>query len=112
MTTKEEKLKAVETGAKAFAELETAIEAIGPLMDNLRKALLDCHNASIGRLGEYLITSNRIGEARGKVDGVLADIIERHQNCTEIAKRENCDAVIPATYAITGGATTMGGGDR
>lgn len=110
MATQNEKHDAVATGAAAFAALETSLDGAEVLVNNTLEAVKVVYSLGVGRQGEFLTISNRMKAVNGRLASVLADVIELHSQCTEIAKRENCDVAIPQAYAITGGVTPLSGG--
>lgn len=110
MATQDQKHDAVAKGAAAFAALETSLDGAEVLVNNTLNAVKEVYALGVGRQGEFLTISNRLKAVNGRLASVLADVIELHSQCTEIAKREGCDVAIPQAYAITGGVQPMSGG--
>ena len=110
MSTQEEKLAAVTTAVNKYATVETGLEAIKMQIDGLNEAIAACHTLGIGRQGEFLRIRNTLEAARGKVADAVEKVIAAHEKCTTIAKREGCDVVLPANFAIDGGVTALDGG--
>lgn len=108
MSTQDEKLAAVTTGVENFAVVETALDALEGQFDDLLASLKDVYSLGVGRQVEYLEITNRIKYAKGQIAGTLATVVSVHARCTEIAKRENCDVVIPTAFAI-GDVSTQSG---
>lgn len=110
MATQEEKIEGVKAGAAEFAKFEVMLDNAEKECDELLNAITDVYELGVGTHGEYLVVSNRIKHIKGTIAGALATTISVHRECTDIAKREDCDAGVPDQYAITGGVTVMSGG--
>jgi hypothetical protein len=109
MATQKEKIAAVTIGVQSFADVETALDGMQAKFATLQQAIDEVYALGVGRQGEYLKIKNRITKAAGEVAGALALVIDVHGDCTEIAKREDCDVAIPTSFAI-GVVTPMDGG--
>ena len=110
MTTQDEKIKAVEAGAMALADLEIALDGIANLADECERTVTEVHKMGVGRPGEYLRAINVFRSTKGRAASSLAILIDEHMKLTEIAKREGCDAGVPARFAIGGDVQPFSGG--
>lgn len=110
MSTQAEKLAAVEAAVTKLAEIETALAGLKAAYAALTPLIVACHEAEIGTETQLHQIVNGFDAAAGQVAAALRDTISAHAICTLAAKKAGCDVVLPASYAISGGVTTYGGG--
>ena len=103
-----DKLTAVAECVNDFAQVETALNTLKTQFDTLTASINVAHEMGVGRPSEYLRIVNMLDDAKGRTSAALERVIAAHEKCTAIAKREGCDVVLPAGYAIQ----PFSGGDR
>ncbi|KAA3527035.1 hypothetical protein GOZ96_04655 [Agrobacterium vitis] len=113
MATQEEKIGAVQVAVSLFADVETGIEQLEEKFTQLIQAINDCVAVGVGKQGEGIKITSALKGISGKIAAQLGEVIAVHEKCTVIAKREDCDVVLPTAYAVSSDTvTTLGGGDR
>jgi len=112
-----EAMKAVTArGVEAFATIETAVRTIVQACRDLESVYQDGHALGMAKGG---VVSKQIAEFDrwvGDMGEFGAKVYAAHERSTAIAKANDADTVLPATYAplatTDGSVTIMGGGDR